>query len=650
MKSSDLPSRIFSFRVKEITSSIEDVDRQYRLAHEYQNALVAVELKRRQTYRACRSTIPEYAEIERPYLKLEEEIESIREEINLVRQKNRKRVDTPEQNARIAALIAEKRKHKVLLDAAAKKVKGNAELMAVGREADAEAATSSQALRDNYSRQDLGWGTRGMVEAAVQAAKKSDRDPKIHHWNGGGRIGVQLQGTHLSKELKASGHQIKLDQKRLREMRKELEPEGSATQGSATQSKVVRDLTDRLAREKTARYSQKSPENRGLPVSNLATDTRLQIVVPPEIAYQALSTRRGDRRRAARTTGKLRIGSTPARDPVWIEFKVTMHRQLPDDGIIKWAWIKRIMVGTHEVYHLQLVIEAPSFEQKVSISNREEAVAIDVGWRVREKNSLRVAYLLDTAGKHEEILLPTTMVSRIDHAEGLRSTQDTAFDNIKDLFLEWISNNKDNSPPWFKDAFQFLAQSRSPKNLAWNVREWGRRRFAGDSLIYDTMMTWRRQFLHLYEWEVNERAGALAERKNFYHHVALDLARRYHNVLLEDFKMTRIVENAMPEEEADNPQTQRHNRVMSSISEFRQTVSSTCSAWRSRVWQLPAAYTTLDCHACHIEGEKHAEWDPAQQLVHTCREKCGRTWDQDYNASVNLLNRWLKSHSRRRAA
>ena len=474
----------------------------------------------------------------------------------------------------------------------------------------------------------------------MKAAIASSRDPKIHKWENRGRIGVQLQGRLLSADLKASGHQITLDQARLRELRKELGKE----------SKVVKEFAERIERAKKLRYAQKKPENRGLPVSGLATDTRLQIVVPPETAYQAETTRRGDRRRAARTTMKLRIGSTPSGQPIWAVCKVTMHRQLPADGIIKWAWIRKEMLGTHEIYHLQLVIEAASFEQKVSMNERLDAVALDVGWRVRDKNVLRVGYLLDTAGNRSEILLPESVVSRIKHADGLRGTQDDALDAIKARLGEWIGLNKEILPEWFKDTFQFLALSRSSKKLAWNVREWGRHRFAGDTLIYDEMVAWRRQFLHLYEWEVNERAGALAERKNFFRHKALDIAQHYKSLPMEDFKLTKIVENAEPEEEDDNPQTQRHNRVMSSISEFRQVLTSTCAAWGCQIVKLPAAYTTLDCHACHTEKDKHAKWNPAAALVHTCQEKCGKTWDQDYNAAANLLAAWLKTRQGERAA
>ena len=640
MKSSGLPTRIISCRVKGFTSHMEDVDLQYQWALEYHNGHVVIELERRKTFRDYRSTIPEYAVVEKPCLELEHQLQAVRDEINMIEQKSRKRVDTPELDLKAKAIIAELDKQRALLRVVAYQVKGNTGLVAVAKEADEKAKAAVLALRLEYSNKGLTWGTRGLVETAIKAAKQADHDPVIHKRDGRGRIGVQLQGRGLSEDLKASGHQIRLDQKRLTGLRKELGKE----------SKVVKDFAKRLARTQQRRYEQKKPENRGLPIGDLADDTRLQIVVPPEIAYQSLSTRRGDRRRAARTTGRLRIGSTPKGEPIWADFKVTMHRQLPVDGVIKYAWIRRNLLGTHMIYHLQLVIEAPSFEQKVSVAKRETAVAIDVGWRVRAKNVLRVAYLLDTAGNRREILLPETVVRRLKHADSLRSIQDDAFNAIKDRFLAWVADNKEILSSWFHDTFQFLALSRSSKSLSWKVREWSSRRFEGDSQIYGELVAWRKQFLHLYEWEVNERAGALAERKNFFQHMNLELAKSYEHVLIEDFKLTGVVENSMPEEEDDNPQTQRHNRVMSSISEYRRTLASVCSAWGCLVVELPAAYTTLDCHACHDEKDKHAKWDAATTIVHTCQEKCGSTWDQDYNAAANLLAAWLKIRNGKRAA
>lgn len=640
MKSSDVPSRILSFRVKAILSSVEDVDRQYRMAHEYQNDLVRVELEKRKTYRACRSSLPEYAKVERPYLELEGQLEAVRAEINRLEQAARQRVDTPELDARAAEILGKLKRQQILKDAAAKSVKSDPVLVAVARQADEVAEASIVAIRDDYSQRGLAWGTRGLADQAMQAARKAKMDPKIHRWEGRGRIGVQLQGKNLSSDLKASGRQIAADQKRLKALKMEL----------GKDSAVVKELAERLLKAKQERYMQKSPENRGLPVGGLATDTRLQIVVPPEISYQAKSMRRGDRRRAARTTMKMRIGSTPQGEPLWAEFAVTMHRQLPAEGVIKWAWIKKSMLGMHERYHLQMVVEAPSFLQKVSVATRIEAVAIDFGWLVRDKNVLRVAYLLDTAGNRREVLMPSSVVERLKHADSLRCIEDLEFNKIKGRFLEWISINKETCPPWFQDTFQFLPQSRSPKNLAWNVREWRNRRFSGDSLIYDDLVAWRKQFLHLYEWEVNERAGALAERKNFYWCLVLELAKMYHNVVLEDFNMTKMVKNSMPEEEDDNPQTQRHNRHMSSISELRTCLASTCAAWGSQIWLRPAAYTTLDCHACHSSGDKHAQWDTAVERIHTCQEKCGETWDQDFNAAANLLFGWLKARKLSRAA
>ena len=47
--------------------------------------------------------------------------------------------------------------------------------------------------------------------------------------------------------------------------------------------------------------------------------------------------------------------------------------------------------------------------------------------------------------------------------------------------------------------------------------------------------------------------------------------------------------------------------------------------------EVPCAATTITCHACGAE----TRWDAARYLSHRC--ECGAIWDQDHNASVNIL-------------
>jgi len=54
---------------------------------------------------------------------------------------------------------------------------------------------ASDELRRERSVSGLYWGTYGMVEAAAEAARKETSDPQIREWDGGGRVGVQIQNN-----------------------------------------------------------------------------------------------------------------------------------------------------------------------------------------------------------------------------------------------------------------------------------------------------------------------------------------------------------------------------------------------------------------------------------------------------------------------
>ena len=82
----------------------------------------------------------------------------------------------------------------------------------------------------------------------------------------------------------------------------------------------------------------------GLSVSRVFGDNgRLQIDPVPEEAWKSPS--RSVRRQLARTCVRMRITAVADLSPVWLELPMTMHRPLPDVGVIRWASIIRERVG-----------------------------------------------------------------------------------------------------------------------------------------------------------------------------------------------------------------------------------------------------------------------------------------------------------------
>jgi hypothetical protein len=360
-------------------------------------------------------------------------------------------------------------------------------------------------------------------------------------------------------------------------------------------------------------------------------DTRLQIDPPDPAAWS--SPVRGERRRAARTTCRIRVGSM-GRAPLWCELPVTMHRPLPANGRIKWAHVHRSRVGRKHRYKLLVVV---SFEEHEPTPSGSDVVAIDLGWRAVDvpqdgeaRRALRVGYWQDTSGDHGQVLLEPGILERLKTCERLRSIRDQHLDEMRPRLVEWARDA--DLPEWWAERAETLAQWRSAARLAALMMHWRENRFDGDEEMFAAAEAWRKQDAHLYDWESNLRDKVTRRRREAYRVFAAQVARRYKAVILEHFDLRRVARKAAPEGEADANQAARHHRTWAAVSTLRQAIIDACEREGLDVITMPSAYTTRTCHQCgSVES-----WDQAEQILHRCSQ-CGDVWDQDRNAAINLL-------------
>lgn len=367
---------------------------------------------------------------------------------------------------------------------------------------------------------------------------------------------------------------------------------------------------------------------KGMSVAELMSgnDRRLQIDPVPEDTY---TSRRGERRRKSRTKVRLRIGST-GRDPIWASFRVIMHRPLPEDARIMWAWAKRRRVGTRWRWVLQLSIESETF--RAAPKKTGSVAAIDIGWRHRGEDGFRVGYLVDEDGKGKELLLPKRVVERIEYANTLRSIRDQNFELARAELCGWLAAPAVPPPAWLSKALERLSQWRSTARLSKVAWRWRHERFDGDDDIFECIDQWRQQDRHLYKWEASQRSKSLGHRREFYRLMATEIARKHRKLVIEDFDLRKMAALAPVESESGNKAAQRRQRVMCALSEFRAALELACSNEGTELVKVPCEYTTVECHNCHGQ----CEWDQEHELEHTC-EHCGARWDQDVNAALNLL-------------
>ena len=436
------------------------------------------------------------------------------------------------------------------------------------------------------------WGTKGLMADSARVAKGIEDRPRIRRWDGRGRIGVQLQPSYQKISSVFDG-----------------------------------------------------------------TNSFLRIDPVPAEAYE-----KGNKK-LRNTVVHICIGAGEKGQREWASFPVKLHRQIPEDALVKYAWVKRSRLGTEIRYDFQMVLESRTFAR---IPNEKlPVVAIDIGWRQVSQQHRRIAYWYDDYGSHGEIVLPEEhrtgsknmgknkprqyfdipnygLAGGMDLVERLRSIRDKLFNEARIEFVAWVKEQSD-LPEWFTKAFARVDQWRSPNRLedtvfGWFDREtkktwrWRENRIAGDEQIFERVTAWCKKNRHLYQWEANERQQSLDRRKDFYRKIHFEFSKRYKLAVFEKFKLSEIAKLAPPEEKNELHETARHNRHESALSEFRNIFFA----------GMPTAlvspeHTTTTCHKCGWTEKFNAK----DELIHKCpNPECSETWDQDYNAAVNLLVRY----------
>jgi len=337
--------------------------------------------------------------------------------------------------------------------------------------------------------------------------------------------------------------------------------------------------------------------------------------------------------RSKRRDGHIRIGSTGpgGRTPVWADFRFRMHKghELPEDGVVKRAYLVAKKIGTRTKWELQVSVAGrPKDWADRNVS--DGLVAVDVGWRDM-KDHVRVARWLGDDGQRGEILIPAERVQRYQKVKDLQSIRSKNLDSILSTLVSWKKQAAD-LPEWFQERFKGLHQWRSQSRLASAIKHWEQCRFDGDEAIFDEARVWWRQDCHLYDWQESQRKGEDRWRKNYYREVAAELSRSYRTVVVEDVDWSQF-------QRAQDPlKAKEVNEARKAAREERRRiagVSYLIDALSNRMVETieaPSRWTTQACHECGCIDHFDAE----NELHHTCSD-CGEHWDQDDNACRNLL-------------
>lgn len=364
---------------------------------------------------------------------------------------------------------------------------------------------------------------------------------------------------------------------------------------------------------------------RGLQVAAVFGDNgRLQIDPVPEEAWNSPS--RSTRRRLARTNVRMRV-AVNAGGPVWLELPMTMHRPLPEGAVIRWATIVREQIGLAWRHRLLLTVRTPACQNARSA----DAVGVDLGWRITPEG-LRVAYWCGTDGRHGTLVLRRADLLAFKQIGALQSAIKAAHEQAKSFLRSYLDRQALPAP--LMERASAALSSPSPRLLVTLLQEWRASRFSGDRYGFGRISAWQKQHIHLWTWQANLRDQLIRKRRELYRCFAAELASRYGIAFVNDVPLRRIVKRSLVV--CENIPAQRQNRFVAAVSVLVRILQNAFEKNSGTLTRIQSAGAMMACYSCGTLDQ----WNPAETLTHTCSHCC-TTWDQDFNASLNLLRRGL---------
>jgi hypothetical protein len=370
----------------------------------------------------------------------------------------------------------------------------------------------------------------------------------------------------------------------------------------------------------------------GLPTDKLfSLDTQIQVEPVPEEAWEPGG------RHLRKTLVKFRIGSDAKTKPVWAVVPIVLHRRLPE-ATVKWVHLIRRKIAAKCEWRVQFVLSKKTAWVKPDVARTGE-VGIDVGWRMMPAEGpfhkkyrfspgdrdIRVARWIGDDRVWGELRLPADWVKQRERVRRIQSHRDDHFNKALEAVAVWLQS-QEKPPAWAGEEVRTIRQWESKGRLVALVMRWGRNRVAGDEAAYEVAEAWRKRERHLYEYERNLEDQLLRRREYIYRDFAAKLRRKYRTAYIEDLDLRKFHKKDAIEDPVTDEALREHTRdacLSKLFSAIKQSMAET-------IERNPRNTTRFHCDCGSIE-----DWD-RKKLMHTC-SVCGRTYDQDDNAAMNLL-------------
>lgn len=323
----------------------------------------------------------------------------------------------------------------------------------------------------------------------------------------------------------------------------------------------------------------------------------------------------------------IRVGSTGRhnREPLWAKVRFSMHREIPENCSIRYAWLRCRRTGTQEHWDVRLVLKFDAPYEKRGLA-QTGVVGIDLGWR-KIGDDLRVAYWYGSDGREGQLLMPAEELELATYLQSRQSQEDTLLQNMLQELDAWRQANAQIVPQWLTTMTERLTTWKSFRRLQRVVWYWRQNRFDGDAAIMKRLGGWSRDQIRIHNERTHAQQKFERRREHLYRNFAASMYRAYRSVHVEQMDLAKLKQNPNVEDDPESPRLKLYFNT-ASPGELRQYLTE--SAAKSVL--IPARLTTMTCFAC---GDLSQEINRAN-LHHTCT-RCGAVFDQDRNAAIWLL-------------
>jgi hypothetical protein len=324
------------------------------------------------------------------------------------------------------------------------------------------------------------------------------------------------------------------------------------------------------------------------------------------------------------------------RRPVWVTVPVVWHRDLPEGGSVKWAFLERRKLANKDRFKLRLSIEVPDVEPTTP---PDSMAVLHLGWRSNPDGSVRVA-MVGNGQRSIDVVLPWKFFDGWDRLDVVRSARDRSMNDAKELVAQALRIAVEQGGEEVEEWPEFLQEAkahghlwRSPARLvglwrklsAWIKDQVGTNIDVGWPYLERDLGDWVKADRLLWQHEARLRKRLIGWRNDFYRNTAAGLARRVRVVAVGAVPVEELTRCSQPEDLKADPTASHRRARLAAVSTLRRFVEEQFPCRTVHVDQVNLSTQCAECG--HVNTR-------ADGFSIKCGG-CGAVFDIDANAMRN---------------